>query len=103
MTCGFLPEWKKCYSLIEYDEDAQLIYCKTHRNCPAQAMWNSRFRDVTGEKVRVRGIQDHAAVAAHKSAADTLQARDHPERGALVSAFDRIDEREDGETSLLHC
>ncbi|KAJ8375727.1 hypothetical protein SKAU_G00063070 [Synaphobranchus kaupii] len=50
-------------------------------------MGNSLFHGVTGEKVRVRSIKEHAATTAHKS----LQARADPQGGALVSAFDRMD------------
>ncbi|KAK7156938.1 hypothetical protein R3I94_006858 [Phoxinus phoxinus] len=55
-------------------------------------MGNTLFHGVTGQKIRVRSIKEHAATIAHKSADDALQARAHPERGALVALFDRMDE-----------
>ncbi|KAJ8412699.1 hypothetical protein AAFF_G00116500 [Aldrovandia affinis] len=54
-------------------------------------MGNSLFHGVTGEKVRVRSIKEHAATTAHKSSEGALQARADPQGGALVSAFDRMD------------
>ncbi|KAJ8385108.1 hypothetical protein AAFF_G00192490 [Aldrovandia affinis] len=54
-------------------------------------MGNSLFHGVTGEKLRVRSIKEHAATTAHKSSEGALQARADTQGGALVSAFDRMD------------
>lgn len=69
------------------DNLGALMYYKTCRSCLVQAMGNSLFHGVNGEKVRVKSIKKHVATAAHKSAENVLQPGAHPERGALVSTF----------------
>ncbi|XP_078690651.1 uncharacterized protein LOC144921480 [Branchiostoma floridae x Branchiostoma belcheri] len=61
----FLEKWRTDYDFVDYDYQAEMMYCKKCRAMPTLAKGNALFHGVTGDKVRRRTLKIHAKSLTH--------------------------------------